>query len=266
MGVAHGIDGRWSAVQCATIPAIEAVGRVGDGEVTRSIAILAALVLVLSACGTGTTESAGSSADATGASEAAQPSVSAAPSEAASGGEGTLCAEGHQACPIEAGTYTAAPFEPNFSFTIDDGWLNDRAFADGGGISHDTGGIYWASGVASGTVNEGDVEIAPGVDGFIGFLQSLEAIGMTVSEPSDATIDGAAGQQIDVETNEVAAPGLYFVAEDAFNLAAGEKSRFIVVDQGGETVVFVLDAFAASDFDTWVDTAQPVMDSISWEN
>src|SRR5688572_21934099 len=107
---------------------------VRGGEMTRSIPVLAGLVLVLSACAASTAESAGASAAGTAAFTAAQPSASVASSDATSGGEGTLGAGGDEACAIEAGTYTASPFEPNFSFTIDDDWQTDRAFADGGGI------------------------------------------------------------------------------------------------------------------------------------
>jgi hypothetical protein len=36
------------------------------------------------------------------------------------------------------------------------------------------------------------------------------------------------------------------------------------VDRDGETVVFVIDRFAEADFETFVETAQPVVDSIAW--
>ena len=87
---------------------------------------------------------------------------------------------------------------------------------------------------------------------------------MTVSEPTEATVDGASGQQVDVESNDVQAPGLFFLKDDAFHLVPDEKARFLVVDQAGETVIFIIDAFSAADFDEWMGTAQPVVDSITW--
>ncbi len=200
--------------------------------------------------------------------EQTQPAASvteSAPASADAAGEDELCAVDHQPCPIEAGTYTAAPFEPNFLFTVEDGWQNDRAFADGGGISMDTGGIFWASGVAEGTVGGEQMEIGASVDDFVSFLQGFEAIGMTVSEPEPVTVDGVSGQQVDVQTNEAEAPALYLVAEDQFNLVPGEKARFLVLDKEGETVLLIIDSFTTEGFDDWVATAQPVIDTISWE-
>lgn len=223
------------------------------------------VAILLAGCGGAATDSSVAPASV---DEQTEPSASAAESAAASSdatGEGELCAEGHQPCPIEAGTYTAAPFEPNFSFTIDEGWQNDRAFADGGGISQETGGIFWASGVGEGTVDGEPVEIGASVDDFVTFLQAFEALGMTVSEPTPVTVDGVRGQQVDVATNEAEAPGLYLIAEDQFNLVPGEKARFLVLDRDGETVLLIIDSYTTEGFDDWVATAQPVIDSITWE-
>jgi hypothetical protein len=217
------------------------------------------IAFVLAGCG-------GPAADSPStAASAVEPSETAAASAQASG-EGVLCAVGHEPCPIEAGTYTAAPFEPNFSFSVDDGWQNDRAFADGGGISKTDGGIFWASGVASGTIGGEEVEIEASVDDFVTFLQGFEAIGMTVSAPTPVTVDGVSGQQIDVAANEAEAPALYHIAEDQFNLVPGEKARFLVLDKDGETVLLIIDSFTTEGFDDWLATAQPVIDSISWED
>jgi len=236
------------------------------GSAARVAALM--LGLVMTACtGEG---SASEAASAAPGSEPPRASASVSPAEsteapASATGEGALCAVGHETCPLEAGTYTAAPFEPNFAFTIDDGWTNDRAFADGGGISQESGGIYWASGVEAGRIGEEDIEIGASTDDFVIFLRGFEAVGMSVSEPTPITVDGVSGQQVDVESNEAEAPGLYQIAEDSFNLVPGEKARFLVLDKGGETVILIIDAFASDDFDDWVETAQPVLDSISWK-
>lgn len=235
---------------------------------TPSVTVVsaAALAAVMTACG-GTASTPGSTQDGGAAATTPAPAQTASPTAGAdgAGAAGTLCAVGRQPCEMEAGTYTAAPFEPNFAFTIDEAWMNDRAYADGGGISQGIGGIYWLSGATAGTVAGQEVEIGASVDEFVAFLQSLEAAGMTVSDPTEVAVDGSSGQQVDVESNDVEAPGLIFIAEDEFHLVPDEKARFIVVDHGGETVAFIIDSFAAGDFDEWVETAQPVIDSISWQ-
>lgn len=224
---------------------------------------LLGLAILLAGCGSTSTDATDPPASRDAGST--EPASSLAPSQAATD-EGVLCADGHTPCEITAGTYTAAPFEPNFSFTIDDPWQNDRAFADGGGISKGSdGGIFWASDVSLGTMDGAQVEIGASVDDFVAFLQGFEAVGMTVSEPMPVTVDGASGQQVDVTTNEAAAPGLYLVAEDAFNLVPGEKARFLILDKDGETVLLIIDSFTTEGFDDWVATAQPVIDSIAWE-
>ncbi len=225
------------------------------------------IILVLGLAGCSGQGDASSTAPGAEESTALSPSAAESASSSASsgGGVGALCAEGHEPCPLEAGTYSSAPFEPAFTFTIDDDWLNDRAFADGGGISKETGGIYWASGVSGGTVAGEEVEIGASPEEFVAFLQTLEVAGMTVSEPTPASVDGVEGQQVDVAANDVEAPALYFIEEDQFNLVANEKARFIVLEKDGETLILIIDSFTAADFDEWLATAEPVMESIRWE-
>ena len=66
-------------------------------------------------------------------------------------------------------------------------------------------------------------------------------------------------------TNDVEAFGFFLLDEDTFFMVPDEKARFVVVDQEGETVIFVIDAFVTDDFETWLETAQAVMDSITWD-
>jgi len=208
-------------------------------------------ILLLTACSSTSTETPEASQDQTSES-----------SSASGGGEvGALCAP----CPLEPGTYSAAPFEPAFTFLLEDEWVNDIAVADAGALSQQMGGIFWTSGVTRGTVGVAGVTIEPTAGGFVAFLQSLSATGMTVSAPTPTTVDLVEGQQIDVATNDVRASGLYFAASDTFNLGPGEKARFIVLDHAGVTVVLVLEAFAEADFDQWLETVAPVVESISWE-
>lgn len=220
------------------------------------------LAILLAACSGTAVQPTGATPSPT---QGASPEIQASPSETSEAGDGALCAQGHEPCPLEPGTYSSAPFEPEFMFTVDAGWQNDRAYADGGGISKGVGGLYWASGVSGGTVGDEEVEIGATPDEFLAFLQSLAAVGMTVSEPTRTTVDGIEGQQLDVTSNEVEAFGLFFLAEDQFNLAPDEKARFIALDKDGDTVVLILDSFEAAGFDDWLETVGPVVESISWE-
>ena len=72
------------------------------------------------------------------------------------------------------------------------------------------------------------------------------------------------GQQFDLLTNTTAVSGLFSIAEDEFNVDAGEKIRFFVLDMAGGTVILTIDAFKAADFDAFAGQAQPVIDSIKW--
>ena len=148
-------------------------------------------------------------------------------------------------------------------FSVPAGWRNDRAYADGGGVSTSTGGFWWASGVKQGMVGDTSVKIAAGVDGFVSHLKSFK--GFAVTDPVPVAVDGVKGVQVDVTTNDVVADGLYLVAEDAFNLAPDEKARFIVLDKGGVTVLIILESFKTAGFDAWLDTTKPILDSIKWK-
>ena len=66
-------------------------------------------------------------------------------------------------------------------------------------------------------------------------------------------------------TNTGEFDGLYEISEDAFNLGPGEKARFIVLEQGGQTVVFVQEALQAANFDAWVAKTQPILDGLTWQ-
>jgi len=222
----------------------------------RSTALLGALAIAMSGCGAAT-----SPAPASPTATALPTAEPATPSPVV--GANALCATDQQPCPIEAGTYTTDPFEPPFTFTVDDGWSSDRVFADGGQVSKGTGGFVWASGVTSGRVADDGADIEPGVDGFLAHLERFD--GFDLSEPTDTTIGGEPAVQIDVTTNDVQARGLYFVKEDAMNLSPGEKARFFLLERDGTTVILILEAYAATDFDAFVAATQPLIASIAWE-
>jgi hypothetical protein len=227
-------------------------------------------LLGIGACTSGVTTSAPADAPAASATVAATASAvpaSASPSAAPSIAipAATLCAGGQSQdpCELQPGAYSANPFQPGFMFTIAEPWTNERRYADGGGISLGEAAFFWASGVTTGTVAGNSAEIDPGPEGFVAFLQQFK--GFTLSEPRPVQVDGVSGIQLDVETNDTDAPQLFEISQDVFNLDAGEKARFILVDKDGTTVIFIIDAFKKAGFDAFLVKAQPVLDSVTWE-
>jgi hypothetical protein len=226
-------------------------------------------ILGLGACAPGATPSAPPSVVSVSPSQPVTPAATASPSPTASpstaAAAATLCAGGQfdPSCELTPGTYSADPFKPGFTFTITETWTNDRRYADGGSISLGDAAFLWASGVSAGTVADKEVAIGPGPAGFVAFLGQFK--GFTMSAPGPAVVDGVNGIQIDVETNGTAAPGIFQIKDDVYNLDAGEKARFILLEKDGNTVIFIIDAFQEAGFDAFLVKAQPVLDSVTWE-
>ncbi len=226
-------------------------------------------MLGLSACAAAATPSVPTNVASASPSQPATPAATASPSPTASPSmavpAATLCAGGQlqDPCELPAGTYSADPFKPGFRFTISDPWMNERRYADGGSISSGEAAFFWASGVTTGTLAGNAVDIEPGPEGFVAFLEQFE--GFTLSEPVPVQVDGVAGIQFDLETNNTAAPQLFEIRQDIFNFDAGEKARFVIVDKDGITAIFIVDAFKEAGFDAFLIEAQPVLDSVTWE-
>lgn len=206
------------------------------------------------------------SASTASASADAAPIEPSAASASASGGDGGLCAKEFEPCLISAGTYTTDAFEYPFTFTIlGDDWSNDRNWPHGGSMTKaSTNSFLWASGVVSGRVGEEVVDIGPTPADFIAHLGRFD--GFTVSEPVPVTVDGVSGSQVDVLSNDVQAGGMFLLPEDGFNLSPGEKTRFLVLDQDGSTVILFLESFDAATFDAFMaDVGQPLLDGLAWK-
>jgi hypothetical protein len=233
--------GRWPGVARIGIIAVTLVVTGCQGATTSSVPSVAppSTTLVPSAEPTAT------------ATPTPGPTASPPPSPT---GPAALCAEGFAApCTLDAGAYTTAPFEAAFSFVLSSAWQNDRAWPHGGEIFLPAGAVQWGSGVKEGSVKGVRLDIGPTPADFF-----------AVSDAIPVTIGGVSGQQVDVLTNTIEAPGIFLIEEDAYNLAAGEKVRFYVLDKGGTTVVLTMDAFKAAEFDDFAVDAQPVIDSIAW--
>jgi hypothetical protein len=244
-----------------------------SSRIVRVIATILALVAIGGCAGTATEQAPTTSlaaspmdapsAPASAAAPSAEPS-SAAPSTAT--GTGTLCAKGFETCPIPAGTYSSAPFEHPFTFTISgDDWTNDRNWVHGGSMTKaGANSFLWASGVVSGQVGGTAVEIGPMPADFIAHLRKFD--GFTVSEPVPVTVDGVSGSQVDVLSNDIGAGGMFLLPEDGFNLSPGEKTRFLVLNKDGATVILFVESFKAATFDAFMaDVAQPLLDGLTWQ-
>ena len=233
-----------------------------------TVAVLAVIGSIsLTACGTpqgsATTVSSGPTAPAdpppaSPVSPSAAPSLSPSSSQAAA-----LCAKEFETCPLPAGTYRADPFTPAFTFALEGDWINDRAWPDGGGVSTDTGGFFWASDVKAGIQNGVEVEFEPTVEAFAAHLHGFD--GWDVQDADPAIVDGLEATVIDVASRDVDGRGMYLVANDAFNLAPGEKARFLLLERDGRLVVLVIDAFKEADFEDVLERVRPVVDSIRWQ-
>jgi hypothetical protein len=241
----------------------------------RAIQVLGAIIVtaaIVGCAGPNNTAPSGSGAESptnaptASASAAAATTAPSAPAASAAGGGGGLCAKEFEPCPISAGTYTTDAFEYPFTFTIQgDDWSNDRNWAHGGSMTKaGANSFLWASGVVSGRVGEEVVDIGPTPADFIAHLAKFD--GFTVSEPVPVTVDGVSGSQVDVLSNDVQAGGMFLLPEDGFNLSPGEKTRFLVLDQDGSTVILFVESFAAATFDDFMtEVGQPLLDGLTWE-
>jgi hypothetical protein len=237
------------------------------------ITTILVIVAVVGCAGTATDQAPTSSLAASPTDAASPPASQAAPSTEPSSaapstatGDGALCAKGFEPCPIPAGTYSSAPFEHPFTFTISgDDWTNDRNWPHGGSMTKaGANSFLWASGVVSGQVGGAAAEIGPTPADFIAHLGKFD--GFTVSEPVPVTVDGVSGSQVDVLTNDVGAGGMFLLPEDGFNLSPGEKTRFLVLDKGGATVILFVESLKAATFDAFMaDVAQPILDGLTWQ-
>ncbi len=190
----------------------------------------------------------------------AAPSIAASPSATA----GKLCAREFEACPLPAGTYRAAPFEPGFTFTIEgDDWTNHRAWPHGGGVGYNDGAFWWITGATVGIVDGKTVEIGDGTDGVITYLRAFED--WTIQNPQPITIDGVSGVSVDVVAGPTPQPGMMRIPEDSFNTDPNERIQWILLEKDGQVVQFLLNAFNKENYDAVSSRIKPIIDSVAWE-
>ena len=207
------------------------------------------------------------------------PSPSVAPSPTASlawddqsdGGGG--CGQPDCAGPIPAGTYTSRGLQPALTYTLTSNWVNNRDFPDYFALWPDTpanrmaedrptilvlpGPLNVVSTTCAGDASSGEVEMSAAE--YADYLATRE--GLTI-EAVPITIGGLRGQQVDVE-----------LAADSTRCAEGvtgnelttnaARERIIVLDTptGGTLVIRI---WAPRDFDAFVETAMPVVESFEF--
>ena len=187
-----------------------------------------------------------------------------------------LCAKAFEPCDLTPGTYSAAPFDHPFRFTVSDGWTNVWYGVHGGWNELLPYGRWWWASAILYTCNM----ILP----LSLFFQKLRRSpfqadrsswaskpthpkrfsGLTLSQPQLITIGGRSATEVDVTVNKDA-PEIFSVDQNAFNLGAGEKVRFDLVDMNDQTLVVVLEAVEASQFDKFIDRTKQIYDSITWD-
>ena len=100
-------------------------------------------------------------------------------------------------------------------------------------------------------------------DAVLAYLQSFKDFAITA--PVAVTVGGLAGRSIDVSTKGKRAGGFLAIPQDNYNLAPGEKIRFMVLDADGTAVVLMVDVPDEKVFAAEVAAMQPVLDSIVWQ-
>lgn len=147
------------------------------------------------------------------------------------------------------------------TFTLDEGWTGFRHYEDAFGLGKDEPQLFlsMARDVETGIDGAG---IEPGAAGFQAFLASVSQLEAEAAAP--VKVGGVDGIAVDVVVAEDA-PGLYQVEKDQYNLSAGQKARFIVLDVDGTTVVFVFESMTEEEFDEVEGEVQPVLDSLRFE-
>jgi hypothetical protein len=174
-----------------------------------------------------------------------------------------LCAKAFEPCDLTPGTYSTAPFDHPFRFTVGDGWTNVWYGVHGGWNELlPYGRWWWASGIRAGSIDGQTVAIGSTPTDFIDHLKRFN--GLTLTQPKPVSIGGQSVIQVDVTVNEDT-PEMFSIDDNAFNLGAGETVRFDLFDVSGQTVVLVLEAVEASRFGELVDRTLPMHDSITWD-
>jgi hypothetical protein len=114
--------------------------------------------------------------------------------------------------------------------------------------------------------SEETIQVDATPEGLIGELAVNPSL--FAGEPSDVEIAGFPGLQLDVATQQPMAcdslvTALWSIPDRGlFMLQDGEEARFMPIDVHGQVLVLVAEAFPGADFETFLDNANEVIETI----
>ena len=242
----------------------------------------AAIALLLSACSTelqpsGSEPAAGTAGGAAGVSAepvATEP-VGSEPAETGACEPPVLCGD-----VLAPGDYSAATATTEMTFTVDEGWsgteYEDLGFdlvrtADGelqllSAVPYS--GVVYAD-VCSGAATQ---EIGVTAADFVAFIADRPGIAPK-ADATEVTVGERSGMQIDVDATEPGCesdpPERLWLWElegvSDFHLNVGEAARLIALDGDAGVTVVVIEASDPGDFESLLDAAQPVLESMTFD-
>lgn len=175
-----------------------------------------------------------------------------------------LCANLGTDCSLEAGHYLAQLFEPNVSFDLGGGWLNNVYSPRAMQILHgETTGISFMSG----QLQARDGSLGTTARELLAYLAKRP--GLTAGAVEDVPVGGQQAVALDVTVG----PAAVVLFErpiaggqaDPFQLSPTEHARFVALDVAGERVLIVIEALAPDDLATFLaQKAQPLLDSLTF--
>ena len=163
-----------------------------------------------------------------------------------------------EGCELAPGTYSPSLTTPKMTFTLPEGWVGVRHYPDGWSLIHEGVILSFARDVTFGE----DEPAEPGLAGFEQMLRSASAL--QVGDAQVTEIGGVPAVQLDVVAVDDAS-GLLALDADRYNLSEGQKARFVVFAIGESIAMFIVESFDEAGFDAAVATAQPVLDSVAFE-
>ena len=173
-------------------------------------------------------------------------------------------ASGLSGCPLAAGTYTSAPFEVPFRFTIADGWANHIRVVQAGAIRKGPA-IGFAWGVRLADVSP---TIGASTDALFKFFRGQRVV--TASDPVPVTIGGVEGSSMDVSVGKKGEILFHSSTADglqgtSWRFTPGTKVRMIGVEVHDTLVLLMVDVSPVKAFDDEMAKIQPILDSIVWQ-
>jgi hypothetical protein len=221
------------------------------GRGLKSRGVLAALALVLTSVGV-----VAAVALAQGLGPFAEPS--SLPSEGA----------------LEPGTYRSDEFNPALSFRVEEGWVaaapempDTLSIALSGTLGQQQPsmlGLHTAREVFDPKdPNQQTLSTAPeNVEGWVEWFRNHPAL--DAGEPKPVTVGGISGMQLGARAEQITALWQY---GNQFPVVfpMGTRSRIIVLDVEGQTVLVVTRASSADNFEALLPNAEEVLDTVRWE-